>query len=252
MLQPLLGVCVVVYFDDILVYSRCLEDHLVHLLLVLDILRREKFYGNMKKCSFGMDQVMLLGYGVYFKGVFMDENKVKAIVDWPTPSSVHKVRCFHDLATFYRRFISNFSTIAAPLTNCLKQKSFVWIDEAQESFQLLKRKLTEAPILALPNFDKIFELNCDASGVGIGGVLSQERQPIAFFSEKLNETKLRHSTYDKEFYAIVQAIKHWSYYLAYKEFILHTDHEALKYLNSQSNVNKRHAKWVSFLQQFTF
>ena len=117
---------------------------------------------------------------------------------------------------------------------------------------LLKRKLTEAPILALPNFDQIFELNRDASGVEIGGVLSQEGQPIAFFSEKLNETKLRYSTYEKEFYAIVQAIKHWSYYLTYKEFILHTDHEALKYLNSQSNVNKRHAKWVSFLQQFTF
>ena len=204
----------------------------------------------MKKCSFGMDQVVFLGYVVSSKGVFMDENKVKTIVDWPTPSSVHEVRSFDGLATFYRRFISNFSTIAAPLTNCLKQKSFVWIDEAQESFQLLKRKLTKAPILALPYFDKIFELNCDALGVGIGGVLSQEGQPIGFFSEKLNETKLRYSTYDKEFYAIVQAIKHWSYYLAYKEFILHTDHEALKYLNSQSNVNKRHAKWVSFLQQF--
>ena len=104
----------------------------------------------------------------------------------------------------------------------------------------------------MPNFDKIFELNCDASGVGIGGVLSQEGQPLAFFSKKLNEAKLRYSTFDKEFYAIIQAIKHWSYYLAYKEFILHTDHEALKYLNSQSSANKRHAKWVSFLQQFTF
>ena len=128
MLQPLLGVCVVVYFDDILVYSRCLEECLVHLQLVLDILRREEFYGNIKKCSFGIDQVVFLGYVVSSKGVFMDENKVKAIVDWPTPSSVHKVRCFHDLATFYRRFISNFSTIAAPLTNCLKQKSFVWTE----------------------------------------------------------------------------------------------------------------------------
>ena len=106
----------------------------------------------------------------------MDKNKVKEIVDWPTPSSVHEVRSFHGLATINRRLISNFSTIA-PLTNCLKQKSFVWIDEAQESFQPLKRKLTEAPILALPNFDKIFELNCDASGVGIGGFLSKKGSP---------------------------------------------------------------------------
>ena len=143
---------------------------------MLDILRREKFYGNMKKCSFEMDQVVFLGYVVSSKGVFMDENKVKAIVDWPTPSSVHEVRSFHGLPTIYRRLISNFSTIA-PLTNCLKQKSFVWTDKAQDSFQLLKRKLTEAPILALLNFDKIFELNCDASGVGIGGFLSKKGSP---------------------------------------------------------------------------
>ena len=161
---------------------------------------------------------------------------------------MHEVRSFHGLATFYRMFISNSNTITALLTDFLMQKSFVWIDEAQESFQPLKRKLTEAPILALPNFDKIFEFNCNALGVGIGGVLNQERQPITFFSEKLNETKLRYSTYDKEFYAIVQAIKYSSYCLAYKEFILHIDHETLKYLNSQSNVNKRHAKRGSFLQ----
>ena len=128
---------------------------------------------------------------------------------------MHEVRSFHGLVTFYRRFISNSNTITALLTDFLMQKSFVWIDEAQESFQPLKRKLTEAPILALPNFDKIFELNCNALGVGIGGVLNQEKQPITFFSEKLSETKLRYSTYDKEFYAIVQAIKYSSYYLAY-------------------------------------
>lgn len=136
------------------------------------------------------------------------------------------------MATFYRRFICNFSSIAAPLTNILKLQAFEWSKEAADGFHLLKKLFTEAPILALPDFDKTFELDCDASGLGIGGVLSQEGWPIAFFSEKLNGAKLTYSTYDLEFYAIIQAIKHWSYYLAYKEFVLNTDHEALKYINS--------------------
>ncbi|XP_028071101.1 uncharacterized protein LOC114273497 [Camellia sinensis] len=146
----------------------------------------------------------------------------------------------------------NFSSIAAPLTNILKLQAFEWSKEAADSFPLLKKLLTEAPILALPDFDKTFELDCDASGLGIGGILSQEGRSIAFFSEKLNGAKLKYSTYDLEFYAIIQAIKHWSYYLAYKEFVLNTDHEALKYIISQSHLNKRHGKWVAYLQQFTF
>ncbi|KAG5534031.1 hypothetical protein RHGRI_022247 [Rhododendron griersonianum] len=137
MLQPLLGICVVVYFDDILVYSRCFEDHLSHLQQVFEILRREKFYGNLKKCSFAIDKVVFLGYVVSSKGVHMDEDKIKAIVEWPTPTSVHEVRSFHGLVTFYRRFIANFSSIAAPLTDCLKQRVFIWSQEAVE-FQIVE------------------------------------------------------------------------------------------------------------------
>ena len=111
-----------------------------------------------------------------------------------------------------------------------------------------KAVLTAALVLQAPNFEKIFELDCDASGVGIGGVLSQEGKLVAYFNEKLNFTKLNYCTYDVELYAIVQAIKHWEDYLAYKEFILHTDHEALKHLNSQAILNKRYAKWVVYLQ----
>ncbi|GKV47692.1 hypothetical protein SLEP1_g54564 [Rubroshorea leprosula] len=147
--------------------------------------------------------VTFLGYIITAQGIKMDPSKIDAIVNWPTPTSMHDVRSFHGLASFYRRFIKNFSSIVAPITDSLK-------------------------------------------------VLSQEGQPIAFFSEKLNDTKLRYSTYDKEFYAIVRALEHWSHYLLSKEFILHSNHEALKHLNSQQKISRRHASWSEFLQAYPF
>jgi hypothetical protein len=128
----------------------------------------------------------------------------------------------------------------------------MWRKEAEESFEFLKKKVTEAPILALPNFYKVFEVDCDASHVGIGAVLSQAGRPIAFFSEKLNEVRKNYSTYDVEFYAIVQALRHWRHYLVPKEFVLFTDHIALRYVNTQKKLDNRHAKWVFFLQGYTF
>ncbi|KAF7808269.1 putative mitochondrial protein [Senna tora] len=120
------------------------------------------------------------------------------------------------------------------------------------AFGSIKKKLSESPVLALPNFAKPFEVACDASGVGIGGVLSQEGHPIAFFSEKLNEAKQKYSIYDKEFYALVRTLKHWKFYLLPQEFVLYSDHQALKFLHSQRHLNSRHAEWVEFLQEFTF
>ena len=116
----------------------------------------------------------------------------------------------------------------------------------------MKALITQAPILRLPDFGKVFEVACDASGVGIGGVLSQEGHPIEYFSEKLNDVRLRYSTYDREFYAVIQALKHWRHYLLHKEFVLFSDHEALKYLHSQRKLSDRHARWVEYLQDFTF
>ncbi|RVW78808.1 Transposon Ty3-I Gag-Pol polyprotein [Vitis vinifera] len=193
-LKPFIGRFVVVYFDDILIYSRSCEDHEEHLKQVMRTLRAEKS---------GEDQKLLL--------------------IGPVPTNIHEVRSFHGMATFYRRFYSNFSSIMAPITECMK-----------------------------PDFEKVFEVACDASHVGIGAVLSQEGHPVAFFSEKLNGAKKKYSTYDLEFYAVVQAIRHWQHYLSYKEFVLYSDHEALRYLNSQKKLNSRHAKWSSFLQLFTF
>ncbi|GJU19305.1 putative CCCH-type zinc finger family protein [Tanacetum coccineum] len=185
-------------------------------------------------------------------GIRMDTTKISAITTWPTPTSLHEVRSFHGLASFYRRFIRGFSMIVAPITECLKSSKFVWNTAAQSAFERLKHAVTEAPVLALPNFEHVFEVECDASGLGIGGVLSQLKRPIAFFSEKLNDTRRRYSTYDKEFYAIVRSLEYWRHYLLPAEFILYSDHEALKFIQGQAKLKPRHAKWVETLQDFSF
>jgi len=138
------------------------------------------------------------------------------------------------------------------MTEVIKGISFRWTPKAQSAFEEVKLKLTQAPVLALPCFNKVFEVECDTSGVGIGGVLTQEGKPLAFFSEKLCDSRRKYSTYDKEFYAIVRCLEHWSRYVVAPEFILPTDHEALKYIQGQHKLNSRHAKWVEYLQSFHF
>jgi len=129
---------------------------------------------------------------------------------------------------------------------------FRWTEAAENSFQLLKKKITERPILRLPDFQKLFQVRCDASGTAIGAVLSQEDRPVAFFSEKLNESRQKYSSYDKEFYAVVQALRHWRHYLLGNEFVLFSDNSALQYVMQQHKLNHKHAKWVEYLQSFNF
>jgi hypothetical protein len=193
--KPFIGLFVVVYFDDILVYSKSQQDHMEHLYQVFQTLRKQKLYVNLKKCHFLTDSLVFLGYVVSAEGIKMDPSKIEAIISWPVPKSLHDIRSFHGLASFYRRFIRSFSSIIAPITECLKGGKFQWNEEAQKSFELIKKKVTEAPVLILPDFSKLFEVDCDASGVRIGDVLSQEGKPIAFFSEKLNESRRKYSTY---------------------------------------------------------
>jgi len=225
-----MGKFVVVYFDDILIYSSSNDEHVEHLRLIFDALSREHLYCNLEKCQFLASQVIFLGYKVSCNGVEVDEKKIEAIKEWPTPQSVQQVRSFHGLASFYRRFVRDFSSLMAPITEITKLKRFEWNESAEKAFEEVKRRLTNAPVLALPNFEDLFEVECDASGVGIGVVLSQNGRPLAYFSEKLNEAQRRYSTYDKEFLALIRALDHWRHYLLPKEFILHSDHEALKYL----------------------
>uniref|UniRef100_A0A2N9I803 RNA-directed DNA polymerase n=1 Tax=Fagus sylvatica TaxID=28930 RepID=A0A2N9I803_FAGSY len=133
-----------------------------------------------------------------------------------------------------------------------KNVGFRWGEEQEKAFQLIKEKLTNAPLLSLPNFSKTFEIECDASGVGIGAVLMQEGRPIAYFSEKLSGAALNYPTYDKELYALVRALETWQHYLWPKEFVIHTDHESLKHLKGQHKLNKRHARWVEFIETFPY
>jgi hypothetical protein len=247
--RPFMGKFLVVYFDDILIYRKTKEQHRDHLIQVCSTLRAASLYANVKKCSFYTDQVVFLGFVVSSTGVSADPAKIQAIVSWPEPKSIHDVRGFHGLATFYRCFVKGFSTIMAPLTECIKKGEFQWTQEAAKAFKFIKKRMTKASVMRLPDFFKAFEVECDASRVGIGGVLSQERHPVAYFSEKLNDAKQRYSTYDKELYAVVQALRH---YLLPQEFVLYSDHEALRYLNSQKKLNSRHGRWVEYLQAYSF
>ncbi|KAI9200037.1 hypothetical protein LWI28_001796 [Acer negundo] len=206
MFRPYIGKFLVVYFDDILLYSKTENEHLAHLKQVFLTLRAEKLFVNLPKCSFLQSEVLFLGFIVSSLGIIADPAKVSAIREWPTPKTLTEVRSFHGLASFYRRFIRHFSTIMAPISNCLKLGEFKWDSTANKAFLEIKQKITEAPVLRHPDFSKAFEISCDASGVGISGVISQEGHPIAFFSEKLNSAKQKYSTYDKEFYAIVRAL----------------------------------------------
>ncbi|XP_071707878.1 uncharacterized protein [Rutidosis leptorrhynchoides] len=168
----LIGQFMVVYFDDILMYSKTKGDHLDHLRKVFELLRQYQLYAKLEKCDFFVSKVVFLGYGNSEEGISMDPSKVEAIKSWPSPSSITEFRSFHGLASFYRRFIKDFSTIVAPITNCLKKGVFEWSSSAQSAFESLKEKLSSAPILALPNFDMMFELECDASGAGTSNIVN--------------------------------------------------------------------------------
>jgi hypothetical protein len=150
----------------------------------------------------------------------MDLEKVDAIKNWPSLKSVFEVQSFHGLEYFYRKFIRNFNGISAPMMDTVKKrhKSFHWTKEEEKCFKLLKKKIMEQPILVLPDFSKTFQANCGVSGFAIGAVLSQDDRPIRYFSEKLNEVKIKYSTYDKELYEVIQALKKWRHYLVPKEF----------------------------------
>jgi hypothetical protein len=192
-LHLIIGKFVVVYFDDILIYSKSLDEHNEHLCAVFCALREARLFANLEKCTFCTDQVAFLGFVVTPQGIEVDEVKIEAIKSWPIPTTLTQLWSFLGLAGFYQRFVRDFSTIAAPLNDLMKKGvPFYWGAAQEHSFNTLIDKLTHVPLLQLPDFGKTFELKCDASGIGIGGVLLQEGKLIAYFSEKMSGPSLNY------------------------------------------------------------
>ena len=213
-LAPLLRKCVLVFFDDILVYSETLEEHFEHLRQVLQLLAQDKWTVKLSKCSFVQQQISYLGHIISSQGVATDPAKVEAVHSWPQPASVKDLRSFLGLAGYYRKFEKHFAVIAKPLTDLLRKNVlFVWTLAHTASFQALKQALISAPVLAMPDFSIPFCLETDASNLGVGAVLLQNGHPLAFISKPLGLKTQGLSTYEKEYLAIVIAIDQWRSYL---------------------------------------
>ncbi|XP_028794470.1 uncharacterized protein LOC114750095 [Neltuma alba] len=231
--KPFLRKFVLIFFDDILIYSATWLQHLQHVAEVLEAMARHKLFAKFSKCSFGKTKVEYLGHVISANGVEVDPTKINSVLQWPTPQSVTQLRGFLGLSGYYRRFIRQYANLASPLTKLLHKDAFHWSPEAQTAFDQLKSALTQAPILALPDFSKTFILETDASGVGIGAVLSQNGHPIAYFSKQISPRMQAQSAYVRELYAITQAVAKFRHYLFGHHFIIRTDQESLKHIKGQ-------------------
>jgi transposase InsO family protein len=235
---------VLVFFDDILIYSSSLEVHLEHLELVFKKLQQHTLKVKESKCSFGTSQVEYLGHIISAQGASVDPTKIESISHCSKPKSLKGLRGFLGLAGYYKKFVRHFGIITKPLTNMLKTGGFEWTAESTRAFEALKTALTTTPVLVLPNFSKEFMVECDASGVGIGAVLSQEGHPIAFLSKALAPRHQALSVYDKEMLAVVFAVQHWRPYLLGNHFKIFTDHRTIEYFLGQRITTPAQQKWL--------
>ena len=243
--------CVVVFIDDILVYSKDWEEHRHHLHLVLDTLRQNKLYAKLSKCEFWLEKVNFLGHMVSKDGIEVDPAKVTAIMEWPAPKTQTEVRSFLGLAGYYRRFIKDFAKVARPLTQLLKKGAkIVWNDKCETAFQELKQRLTTAPVLALPSDEGNFEIYSDASKLGLGCVLMQDGRVIAYASRQLRSHEQNYPTHDLELAAIVFALKIWRHYLYGRSCKIYTDHKSLKYIFTQKELNMRQRRWLELIKDY--
>ena len=250
--QPYLQKYIIVFFDDILIYSRNLEEHLNHLETAFQVLMDGKFTLKFAKYSFMQKHIDYLGHIVSGNGVQPIPEKVQAIQRWPQPRTTRALRGFLGLVGFYCRFIRGYTAMVASLLQLLTKADFMWSPEAEHAFQTLKDAVTMAPVLALPDFAKPFTVETDASGSDMGAVLSQEGHPIAFFSKQFCPKLLRSSMYVRELAAITAAVKKWRQYLLGHHFVILTDHRSLKKLMNQAIQTPEQHRFLARLLGFNY
>lgn len=249
--HPFLRRFVVVYLDDILIYSKTAEEHQLHVRQVLEVLRREKFFVCQAKSSFANPETKFLGHIVSADGIRPDPKKVACVQEWPVLKSVHDVRSFLGLVNYFRKFIKDFATLAAPLTDLTRAKhQWEWTDKCQQAFLALKHCLTQAPLLISPDVNKPYEVVTDASTVGLGAVLLQDNRPVAFESRKLSDAEKNYHTTEQEMLAVIHALKTWRCYLEGATFTVVTDHVSNTFFQTQPSLSRRQTRWSEFLQRF--
>jgi hypothetical protein len=242
---------VVVFIDDILIYSKNEEEHARRLWIVLTCLREHQLYAKFSKCAFWLEEIQFLGHVLSAKGIAVDPSKVKDILEWKPPTTVHQVRSFLGLAGYYRRFIPDFSKLVKPITSLLKNYTkFNWSLRCNEAFEQLKVLLTTSPVLAQPDIEKPFDVYCDASGSGLGCVLMQEGRVIAYASRQLHRHEEHYPTHDLELADVVHALKIWRHYLLGYISHIYTDHKSLKYIFTQSELNMRQRRWLELIKDY--
>ncbi|GBG63083.1 hypothetical protein CBR_g36568 [Chara braunii] len=255
--RPWLDKFVVVYLDDILVFSETLQEHQGHLRQVLEKLREANFKINAKECEWAKTQVLYLGHVLDGDGIKLEDSKIAAIRDWSTPRTLTELRSFVGLTNYYRKFVRNFSTFVAPLRRLLKKEAiWQWDKDCTSALKKLKRALIEYPVLKVADPSLPFVVTTDASQYGIGAVLQQDDsngyRPVEFMSARMPCEKVATSTYERELYALRQALDHWKHYLLGRHFKVYSDHETVRWLKTQAKMTPKLTRWAAEIDQFDF
>ena len=248
---------VIIYLDDILVYSKGVEEHKVLLEQVFKRLNDYKLYVKAEKCALFLESVEYLGHTIDKNGLHVESGKIKALVEWPDATNITEVQSFMGLCNYYRKFVPRFSELAAPLTYLTRKNiKFEFGDEQKKAFELLKKALSLTPCLKL--FDRSLDTRivCDASDYCVGAILEQKVDsmwhPVEFFSKRLTSAERGYSATEREFVAIKMCLERWRHFLIGIKFTVLSDHAALTYLTKQSHLNRRQARWLDFFQEFAF